>query len=239
MPSPLVLRSLTSSTEQYQEQLLSPAGERHYEYLNVERGLDHETILKFKLGAVLDANVSHEQASQMIAIPYLTPVGTVQIRFRKAPWEPGNRKYWQTPGSLIRMFNTNALLDPGTYIYVCEGEMDTIAATQAGLPAIGISGVNGWRDHFNLMLEGFDRIAFLADNDADSDQEKEPPADWPEGKEWDNRGVGLKFASKHADSLAGGVVIQMPAGHDVNSYLIEAGPEALRAHVGLKTKDHR
>lgn len=238
MPSPLVLKSLTSSTEQYHQQLLSPEGERHYEYLNVERGLDHEMILKFKLGAVLDASVSHEQASQMISIPYLTPAGTVQIRFRKAPWSGSRIKYWQTAGSLVRMFNTNALLDPGKLIYVCEGEMDTIAATQAGLPAVGISGVNGWREHFYSMLEGFDRIAFLADSDAESDQEKsEPPADWPEGKEFDPRGAGLKFASKHADSIEGGVVIQMPKGHDVNTYLIEAGPEALRAHVGLKAKD--
>lgn len=234
-----MLKSLTSSTEQYQEQLLSPEGERHYEYLNVERGLNHETILKFKLGAVLDANVSHEQASQMISIPYLTPAGTVQIRFRRAPWELGGGKYWQTPGSLVRMFNTNALLDPGRLIYVCEGELDTIAATQAGLPAIGISGTNGWREHFNSMLEGFDRIAFLADNDSDGDQPKTRPADWPEGKDFDPRGAGLKFASKHADSLEGGVVIQMPQGHDVNSFLIEAGPDALRAHVGLKSKDNR
>lgn len=239
VPSPLVLKSLTSSTEQYHQQLLSPEGERHYEYLNVERGLNHEMILKFKLGAVLDANVSHEQASQMISIPYLTPAGTVQIRFRRAPWQEGRQKYWQTSGSLIRMYNTNALLDPGSYVYVCEGEMDTIAATQAGLPAVGISGVNGWRSHFYSMLQGFDRIAFLADNDADSDQPKEQPEDWPEGKEFDPRGAGLKFASKHADSISGGVVIQMPKGHDVNSYLIEAGPEALRAHVGLKDKDNR
>lgn len=232
-----MLKNLTASTERYQEQLLSPEGEQHYEYLNVIRGLNHETILKFKLGAVLDASVSHEQASQMISIPYLTPAGTVQIRFRKAPWAGGGPKYWQTPGSLVRMYNTNMLLEgTGRIAYVCEGEFDTMAATQAGLPAVGISGVNGWRNHFYAMLAGFDRIAFLADSDGEGDKLKVRPDDWPEGKEFDPRGVGIKFAETHANAMEGGVVIQMPAGHDVNSYLVEEGVDALLTHAGFKPK---
>lgn len=231
-----MLKSLGEATARYHEQLLSPDGERHYEYLNVERGLDHRTIVQFQLGAVLDANASHEPAQNMISIPYLTPAGTVQMRFRKAPWERGGMKYWQTSGSLIRMFNTNLLLDPGRYVYVCEGEFDTIAATQAGLPAVGIAGVNGWRSHFYLMLAGFDRVTFLADSDGNGDQEKKvKPDDWPEDKEWDPRGAGIKFATKHADKLDGGAVIQMPAGHDVNSFLIERGAEELRAVAGFRS----
>ena len=238
-----MLRSLTDSTAKYQEQLLSPAGERHYEYLNVERGLNHETILHFRLGAVLDASASHEQAAGMVSIPYLTPAGTVQIRFRKAPWAERGPKYWQTSGSQIRMFNTNILLDPERFIYVTEGEMDTIAATQAGLPAVGISGINGWRDHFYAMLKGFDRVIFLADHDSASDsaEGKPKPDDWPEGKEWNPiKNAGLDFANKHADQIEGGAVIQMPEGFDVNSYLIEHGPEALRRHVGITPRgaDH-
>jgi DNA primase len=185
VPSASVLRGLAEATDRYHEQLLSPEGERHFDYLNVERGLDYQTILHFKLGAVLDANVSHEQALGMISIPYLTPAGTVQIRFRKAPWEAKGPKYWQTSGSQIRMFNTNLLLDPDRTVYVCEGEFDAMAATQAGLPAVGIAGVNGWRDHFYLMLAGFDRVIFLADHDSESDSEqgKQKPEDWPEDKE--------------------------------------------------------
>lgn len=228
------MKSLAEATDRYHEQLLSPEGERHYEYLNVERGLDHKTISHFKLGAVLDANASHEQALGMISIPYLTPAGTVQIRFRKAPWGSGP-KYWQTSGSLIRMYNTNLLLDPGRYVYVTEGEFDTMAATQAGLPAVGIAGTNGWRKHFYLMLAGFDRVTFLADSDGNGDQGKERPADLPEDKEWDPRGAGLKFAAKHADAMDGGAVIQMPPGHDVNSYLIEHGAEELRAIAGFRS----
>ena len=232
-----MLKSLAEATERYHEQLLSPEGERHYEYLNVERGLDHQTIVHFKLGAVLDANVSHETAVGMIAIPYLTPAGTVQIRFRKAPWGTGP-KYWQPPGSQIRMFNTNLLLDPGRYVYITEGEFDAMAATQAGIPALGISGVNGWRKHFYLMLAGFDRVTFLADRDSesDSDEGKAKPDDWPEDKEWKPiTQAGLKFATKHADLIDGGAVIQMPTGHDVNSFLIEHGAEELRAIAGFRS----
>ena len=195
-------------------------------------------ILHFQLGAVLDASVSHEQAEGMISIPYLTPAGTVQIRFRKAPWSSAKMKYWQTAGSQIRMFNTNALLDPDRYIYVTEGEFDAIAATQAGLPAVGIGGINGWRDHFYSMLKGFDRIVFLADRDSASDsaEGKPKPDDWPEDKEWNPiTNAGLNFATKHADAMEGGVVIQMPEGYDVNSYLTEHGPEALRKHAGIRT----
>jgi len=232
-----VLKSLASSTEAYHQQLLSPEGERHYEYLNVERGINHETILHFKLGAVLDASASHEQAQGMLSIPYLTPAGPVQIRFRRAPWEDKGPKYWQTPGSQVRMFNTNYLLDPNRYVYVCEGEFDTIAATQAGLPAVGISGVNGWRNHFYLMLAGHDRVTFFADNDSASDsaEGKPKPDDWPEGKEWNPvKNAGLNFANKHAEAIEGGAVIQMPPGYDVNSYLIEQGAEELRAIAGFR-----
>lgn len=230
-----MLKSLAEATDHYHEQLLSPEGERHYEYLNVERGLDHKTISHFKLGAVLDANASHEQALGMLSIPYLTPAGTVQVRFRKAPWGVGP-KYWQTSGSLIRMYNTNLLLDPGRYVYVTEGEFDTMAATQAGLPAVGIAGTNGWRKHFYLMLAGFDRVTFLADSDGNGDKGGKPrPEDWPEDKEWDGRGAGIKFATKHADAMDGGAVIQMPPGHDVNSYLIEHGAEELRAIAGFRS----
>lgn len=233
-----MLKSLAEATAHYHEQLLSPEGERHYEYLNVERGLDHETIVRFQLGAVLDANASHEPAQGMIALPYLTPAGTVQIRFRKAPWSPSKAKYWQTNGSLIRMYNTNLLINDYSYVYVCEGEFDTMAASQAGLPAVGIAGVNGWRDHFYLMLAGFDRVVFLADHDSDSDsaEGKQKPEDWPEDKPWEPiTQAGLKFANKHADNLDGGAVIQMPVGHDVNSFLIDHGAEELRKIVGFRS----
>ena len=135
------------------------------------------------------------------------------------------------------MYNTNLLLDPGRYVYVTEGEFDTMAATQAGLPAVGIAGVNGWRDHFYLMLAGFDRVTFLPDRDSESDLDgKAKPDDWPEGKEWKPlTNVGLKFATKHADKLDGGVVIPMPEGYDVNSYLIEHGAEELRAIAGFRS----
>lgn len=232
-----MLKGLAEATAHYHEQLLSPEGERHYEYLNVERGLDHDTIVRFQLGAALDVNVSHEPGRGMISIPYLTPAGTVQMRFRKAPWL-GGTKYWQTTGSLIRMFNTNLLLDPGHTVYVCEGEFDTMAATQAGLPAVGIAGVNGWRSHFYLMLAGFDRVTFLADHDSDSDtaEGKQKPEDWPEDKEWKPvTNAGLKFANKHAENLDGGTVIQMPEGHDVNTFLIERGAEELRQIVGFRS----
>jgi DNA primase len=230
VPPPIQLKTLTDATARYEEALWSPEGDEARDYLMSERGFSPDTIEQFRLGFAFDPISSHEQARNKIAFPFLTPAGTVQIRFRKLPDTDGI-KFWQTAGSQHRIYNTNALLDPGRWICVSEGEPDTIAATQSGLPCVGVSGANGWRPHFWNMLEGFERVIFLADNDG----LKPRPDHLDKDDEWDPRGPGQKFAETHADMFDGGVVVMMPeVGMDVNDYMLAHGEDGLRKLIGLK-----
>ena len=122
-------------------------------------------------------------------------------------------KYWSPKGTRTRVFNTNALLNPGHWIAICEGEFDTMAATQAGIPAIGIPGVQQWSGYMRNMLSGFSRVIVLADND--------------------DKGQGLAFGEKVAEQLEETKIVLAPAGHDVNSTLKEFGVSGLRDKFGI------
>ena len=122
-------------------------------------------------------------------------------------------KYFSPRGTRSRVFNTNALLNPGHWIAICEGEFDTMAATQAGIPAIGIPGVQAWAPYMRAMLSGFSRILVLADND--------------------DAGQGLAFGEMIAEQLDEVKICLAPKGHDVNSTLRELGAAGLRAHFKI------
>ena len=122
-------------------------------------------------------------------------------------------KYWSPKGTRTRVFNTNALLNPGHWIAICEGEFDTMAATQAGIPAVGIPGVQQWAGYMRNMLNGFSRIIVLADND--------------------DKGQGQEFGEKIADQLDEVKICLAPKGHDVNSTLKEFGVSGLREKFGI------
>ncbi|MBT2587977.1 hypothetical protein J7I86_19390 [Arthrobacter sp. ISL-95] len=93
------------------------------------------------------------------------------------------------------------------------GNCDTMAATQCGIPAIGIPGVQSWAPYMRNMLSGFSRIIVMADND--------------------DKGQGLAFGEMIAEQLEEVKIILAPKGHDVNSALVELGPAGLREHFGV------
>ncbi|GAA3136910.1 hypothetical protein GCM10010466_29660 [Planomonospora alba] len=155
----------------------------------------------------------HEKYAGRIAIPYLSPdLKTLQLRFRRLGDEDGP-KYLTVPGDIPRPFNTRVLDLPLDTMAVCEGELDAITATQAGIPAIGIPGVSAWRDEWALALEQYDTLYVLADND--------------------DKGQGAKLGETIALRCPNARIILMDSGHDVNSYVNEFGPEALRKKVGI------
>jgi len=215
-PSELEKSLLAGTAAEYHKQLLSPEGSEHYRYLTETRKLSRETIERFRLGVVLGSDVSptNETVRGFISIPYLSPTGVLSMRFRRPPESDAPMKYFSPKGTKTRVFNTNALLDPGHWIAICEGEFDTIAATQCGIPAIGIPGVQSWAGYMRNMLSGFSRVIVMADND-------------------DKNGEGLKFAEMVAEQLDEVKIILAPKGHDVNSTLVELGPAGLRAHFGV------
>jgi DNA primase len=135
------------------------------------------------------------------------------MRFRRPPDSEHPAKYWSPAGSKTRVFNTSALLNPGHWIAICEGEFDTMAATQAGIPAVGFPGVQSWEPYCRNMLSGFSRIIVLADND--------------------DKGQGLAFGEMIAEQLEETKFVLAPPGHDVNSTLKELGIRGLRDHFGI------
>lgn len=192
---------------------MSPAGASLLDSLVSDRALSLDIIKQFQLGAVLDPAASNETVRGWVSIPYMSPTGVLSMRFRRPPESDAPMKYWSPKGTATRMFHTNSLLNPGHWIAICEGEFDTIAATQAGIPAIGIPGVQSWKPYMRHALNGFSRIIVLADND--------------------DAGQGLAFGEMIAEQLEETKIVLAPKGHDVNSVLVEFGAAGLREKFGI------
>lgn len=202
---------LESATETYYRSLPgSPAAE----YLEKERGLSGDSAMRFRLGYVAEPLVGHEYLSGRLAIPYLTRSGVVSLKFRRLG-EMDGPKYLYASGTVAkRIFNPNALFDDRPFICICEGELDAITAEQCGLPAVGIAGVDNWQPYFARVFAGYEDVFLLGDND--------------------DKGQGENFAHALAKLVPNSKVVLMPDGHDVNSLVLEQGPEALLRKVGIK-----
>lgn len=212
-------KSLVDRVLKYHEQLKSPDAAPLLEYLTEERKLSLATIDRFLLGAVVSPDVLDEDARGMISIPYNTPNGPVALRFRRPPHKDTGPKYWQAPQSDLTIFNTPAFFESEETIAITEGEMDCIILNQAGIPAVGIPGASAWKNHYELLFEGYASVLICADNDDKQMKNGEY--------------AGRKFAAKIAQKVPGPNVVLMPEGHDVNSYYAEFGRTALREHLGV------
>lgn len=218
--SPAVRKSLTQRVLKYHQQLKeSPDAELLRNYVIEERKLTRETVERFLLGAVASPETSDEDARGMLAIPYLTPTGPVALRFRRPPGKESGPKYWQPPGTELTIFNVQAFFNSDHLIVITEGEIDCMTVAQCGIPAVGIPGASAWKDHFQPLFEGYDRVIICADND---------------DKEMKNgEHAGTKFAARVAKLVPGPEVVRMPSGHDVNSFFGEVGTAGLREYLGV------
>ena len=187
---------LLQATHQYASQIHLAA-----EYL-ATRNLSVEEAQRFHLGVVKDALPGHEQYTGRLVIPYITPSGVVDIRFRAI----GNAdpKYMGMPGAKTSMFNAQVVLTASDYICVTEGEIDCITmSVKTNHPAIGIPGANNWKPFYSKILDDFDTVIVLADGD----------------------NAGLEFGKRLSRELHNVNLLQMPEGHDVNSIIVQEGKE--------------
>ena len=102
----------------------------------VNRGLSQKTIDKFKLG--------YDPEKNLVTIPYNSDCkGHVD----RVLWD-GNSKYYKHGNEL---FNVDALYEVGInawfsggsdYVFVTEGQIDTLSFEEIGLSAVGLGGVN-------------------------------------------------------------------------------------------------
>lgn len=185
---------LLQATEIYQADISQAAA-----YL-ATRGLSVEEVTPFHLGVVARPLPGHEGYMGRLAIPYITPSGVVDIRFRTI--QDGDPKYMGMPGAKTTMFNAQAVLTAGPYICVTEGEIDCITVSaKTEHPAVGIPGANNWKPYYSKILDDFETVIILADGDS----------------------AGLEFGKKISRELGNVNIVQMPEGHDVNSIVLQEG----------------
>ena len=194
--SSLQRQFLLQATQRYASKI-----ELAKEYL-LNRHLSVEEASTFHLGVVEDPLPGHEAYKGRLAIPYITPSGVVDIRFRAMSNE--DPKYMGLIGAKTTMFNTQACFVADKYICVTEGEFDCIMMSVKTMhPTIGIPGANNWKPHYAKILDDFEVVIVLADGD---------PA-------------GLEFGKKISRELGNVNIISMPDGEDVNSMMIKQGSE--------------
>ena len=178
------------------------------EYL-LSRQLSVEEARVFHLGVVEDPLPGHEAYIGRLAIPYITPSGVVDIRFRAMHNE--DPKYMGLVGAKTTMFNTQACFVADRYICVTEGEFDCIMMSVKTMhPTIGIPGANNWKPHYAKILDDFDTVIVLADGDA----------------------AGLEFGKKISRELGNVNIVSMPEGEDVNSMMIKRGSDWIDERIG-------
>lgn len=200
-----VRKSLEEATQHYQHQVAQIGA-----YLE-SRGITETVASTRRLGYVADPLVGHDQYSGRLVIPYLTPAGVVDIRFRSVH-EGQDPKYLSRPGVETTMYGVNDLAIDSPHIAICEGEFDALIASEmCGIPAVGVPGVSNWKSYYWRAFEDYDQVIVLCDGDS----------------------AGKDFGKKIANAIDNVTVVILPEGQDVNStYLIE-GRDGIRKRAGL------
>ena len=164
----------------------------------------------FRLGYVTGDNPGDNDYATRLSIPYLTPAGPVDVRYRAIG--DATPKYLSRPGAGTRMYNVKDLLIESPVLYVCEGELDTITASAlCGLPTVGVPGANNWQKHFKLLMSDYLKVVVLCDGDE----------------------AGRQFGKTVCKEVDSAVAVAMPAGMDVNDVYVNGGREAVLEQVGL------
>jgi DNA primase len=173
------------------------------------RGIDQQAAATFRLGVVRRPLVGHEAYGGRLAIPYLTPAGVVNVRFRclrphdcKAAECP---KYLSADAAETNLYNVLDFKKDSPFIVIPEGEMDVMAWSLSGVPAVGPPGIEAWRDHFPRCYEDFDVVYSAGDGDK----------------------AGSKFNARMAREVKARP-LRIPQGEDSNSLFAKGGADALR-----------
>lgn len=209
-----------TSVSTYQQDL---AGDTSAQAYLTSRGFGPEVAATYRQGVVKRPLAGHEQYRGRLVIPYLTPAGPVNLRFRclekhacseTVLWTDKRGvphycpKYLSLPGAGTNLFNVLDLKKDSPFICITEGELDAMTLSMCGLPAIGAPGVKAWQKHFSRCLEDYDVIYVFGDGDDAGDKFS-------------------AFLAKEAKARP----INMPRGADVNDVYREQGAEGLRALI--------
>lgn len=185
------------------------------------RGISGAAASSFRLGVVTEPVVpEHQRFLGMMSIPYLTPAGTVAMKFRciAHPGKcEGHEKYNAPAGQTTRLYNVAALHSPGEVVAVCEGEMDAVVMTTVvGIPAVGVPGASAWKEHWSRCFADYDRVLIVADNDLKDD----------------GKNPGLRHAERVVEKTPGAELVLPPAGLDLSEWVEKEGAETVREVCG-------
>jgi DNA primase len=198
-------KSLEQATRTYHAQLGAAK-----DYLRA-RGITKATADMYRLGVVANPMIGDEQYVGRIAIPYLTPTGVVDIRYRTIS-NDDSPKYLSRPGANDTMFGVNAFAVDSDYIAICEGEFDTMIVNgEVGIPAVGLSGANKWKNWYSRAFQDYRKVFVLTDGDQ----------------------AGSDMGKRIAQSIDVAVVVSMPEGMDVTDVFSAEGADGIRRRVGL------
>jgi DNA primase len=200
-----------------QRELLERATENYTQNLREilpyleSRGINETTARIFRLGFVKNPEIGHEPYLGKLSIPYLTPSGTIDIRFRALSPDAAGPKYMSRPGATTHIFNINALSMDADVLAICEGELDTVVASQAGFNAVGLPGANNWKPFYSRVLADWTKIVLLCDGD----------------------NAGREMAKNLSRELDNVFPVFMPEGQDVNDVYLAEGADGLRKRAGV------
>ena len=200
---------MESATSYYEKSLGLASG-----YLD-SRGLDEAVARKYRLGVVQRPCSGHEKVTGRLALPYLSRSGVVTIRFRclqpHSCKDAGCPKYLSLRGDKPTLYNVEALFAPGPVAAITEGELDALVITEyAGIPAVGIQGVNAWNDAWSRTLNDFERVLIVGDGDD----------------------AGKQMVERLVDSIPNAVGVDLPEGLDANDVYLEYGADELAMILG-------
>lgn len=177
----------------------------------VSRGITKEIAATYRLGNVVDPLVGDDEYTGRVSIPYITPSGVVDIRFRSIRPDQ-TPKYLSRSGAETKLYNVQAVLKKSDVICICEGEIDAITMDgMVGVPAVGVPGANNWRSHFRLLFEDYDRVLVMCDGDQ----------------------AGRDFGKKLSSEIDGATIINLPEGSDVNDIYMAEGSDGIKERIGL------
>lgn len=216
LPSNSQRRFFEQAAASYHQQLASDTAAQAY---LTSRGISPGAASTFRLGVVRKALVGHERFFDRLSIPYLTQAGVVNFTFRciaghkcsehqigtdLKTGKPVHCSKYLNPELPTTLYNVGDLETTSQTIHVCEGELDALTLSTAGLPAIGAPGVSSWKPWHTICLADFAEVFVWADPDA----------------------AGRKFA-RFMEKEIKARRVALPLGEDVNAIYVRSGAAGL------------
>lgn len=184
------------------------------------RGISMDSVKTFRLGVVSDPLPGHEMMRGRIVIPYIKKLAVVGLKFRcisehdckaeKCPKYLNDGNQW--------LYNTSDLDAPSSFVAITEGEFDCIILHQAGIPAVGVPGVDAWKGHewWPELFKGHRKVLIFADNDSSKE-----------------KNYGHELAKRIMHDVSRARIVNLPEDHDTNETYLTFGPEELYMRAGL------